>query len=76
MTSTWNYSRNSSPTGNQHVHFFNESIGDEMDRRRRGSGVIRIERELGDDDDDDDVIFSLQKLKENLFIAERRLSIK
>ena len=76
ISSTWNYSRNSSPTGNQQMHYFDESIVDEMGRRRRGSGIIRIERELGDDDDNGDVIFSLQKLKENLHIAERRLSIK
>ena len=79
ITSTWNYSRNSSPTGNQQqlLRFFDDSINDEMGRRRRGSGIVRIEREYEYDDYiGDDVIFSLQKLKENLYNAERRLSIK
>lgn len=79
ITSTWNYSRNSSPTGNQQqlLRFFDESINDEMGRRRRGSGIVRIEREYEYDDYiGDDVIFSLQKLRENLYSAERRLSIK
>lgn len=79
ITSTWNYSRNSSPTGNQQQlqRFFDESINDEMGRRRRGSGIVRIEREYEYDDHiGDDLIFSLQKLKENLYNAERRLSIK
>lgn len=75
ISSTWNYSRNSSPTGNQQTYFFDEGIVDEIGKRRRGSGIIRMERLLNDDDMGD-VIFSLQKLKENLHIAERRLSIK
>lgn len=79
ITSTWNYSRNSSPTDNQKQlqRYFDESINDEMGRRRRGSGIVRIERKYEYDDYiGDDVIFSLQKLKENLYNAERRLSIK
>ena len=71
ISGTWSYSRNSSPVDAHKPTFFDDSIIDEIGRRRRSSFVKRAEREvrLGDESHE---VFGLSELKINLHAAKLR----
>ena len=71
ISGTWSYSRNSSPVDAHKPTFFDDSINDEIGRRRRSSFVKRAEREvrLGDESHE---VFGLSELKINLHAAKLR----
>lgn len=69
ISSTWSYSRNSSPVDAHKPIFFDDSIIDEIGRRRRSSVVLRAEREVRLDTEPDEM-FDLEELKTNLLAAK------
>ena len=72
ISTTWNFSRNSSPVAERNFFFPDDYVVDEIGRRRRDTDIVRMERELEKECEE---ILTLEKLKRNLIIARRKPSI-